>query len=254
MVEGVHWDARLSPADVGFKLVAVNVSDVAAMGGRPEWAMLSLSLPPADEAWIDGFAAGLGEALARWDLALVGGDTTRGRVRTASLSVGGRASPPVLRSGARVGDRVWVAGPLGLAAEAMLSPAPRPEALAWLRRPLPDPAFAQAIAPHVSAMMDVSDGLRTDLRRLCTASGVGAAIESARLPGEGPLAWRVAYGDDYALLFTAPEHPALHAAAAAHGCHLARIGEVTPAEVLLDGGPWPAPAFSHFVPARPPEP
>lgn len=252
MVEGVHWDDRLDAADVGWKLVAVNVSDVGAMGGVPRWAMLALTLPrPLDLAWVKGFAEGFVEASVHWSVPLVGGDTTRGPARVATLSVGGIAARPVGRDGARPGDDLWVAGPLGLAAEAMLSPEPSPAALGWLRRPRPPVAFGAAIAPHVHAMMDVSDGLRTDLARLCRASGVGADVDGSSVPGTGPIGWRVAYGDDYALLVAAPPaaRDALCSAADMFGTPLARIGVVTAdAAPTLDGrSVWPAPLFGHFA-------
>lgn len=252
MVEGVHWDDRLSPADVGWKLVAVNVSDVGAMGGTPTWGLLALSLPrPLDLAWVRAFAAGMAEACARWGLPLVGGDTTRSPgPRVATLTVGGHAPRPVRRDGALPGDDLWIAGPLGLAAEAMLTPDPSPAALAWLRRPEPPVAFARAVAPLVHAMMDVSDGVRTDLPRLCLASGVGARVESVAVPGAGPLAHRLAYGDDYALLFAAPRdaRDALCSHAEMSSTPLARIGSITEeTSVLLDGrSEWPAAAFLHF--------
>lgn len=252
MVEGVHWDDRLDAADVGWKLVAVNVSDVGAMGGVPRWALLALTLPrPLDLDWVRGFADGVVEACAYWSVPLVGGDTTRGPARIVTLSVGGHAPRPVGRDGARPGDDLWIAGPLGLAAEAMLSPSPSASALAWLRRPRPPVGLGAAIAPHVHAMMDVSDGLRTDLARLCRASGVGADVTSAAIAGVGPIGWRIAYGDDYALLMAAPPsaRDALCSAADMFGTPLARIGVVTAgAAPTLDGQPvWPAPLFGHFA-------
>ena len=116
--------------------------------------------------------------------------------------------------------------------------------------PAPTRAFGAAIAPHVHAMMDVSDGLRTDLARLCAASKVGADVESAAIPGSGPISWRIAYGDDYALLIAAPPgaRDALCLAADMLGTPLARIGVVTAdAAPTLDGRPeWPRPLFGHF--------
>jgi thiamine-monophosphate kinase len=253
MVEGVHWDARLSPEDVGWKLVAVNVSDVGAMGGSPTWALLALSLPsPLDRGWVTAFAAGLRAACTRWNLALVGGDTTRGGVRTASLTVGGRAPRPVLRSGGRAGDDVWVTGTLGRAAEGFLADAPRAEALAHLRRPDPPVAFAGAIAGAglASAMLDLSDGLARDLGRLCIASGVGARIDPDAVPGDGPLAWRVGFGEDYELLFCAAEadRDAVRSVASMFGIAVTIVGrlEREPGVRLAGGAPWPASLFEHF--------
>lgn len=257
MVEGTHWDARLAPADVGWKLVAVNVSDIAAMGARPTWAVIAMTVPaPMDRAWVDDFARGVGEACAAFGVVLVGGDTTRGATRSLSLTMGGRPSgAPVLRSGGQPGDDVWVSGILGRSAEAMLSDTPSREALAHLRRPVPPLAFAIALggAGCVHAMMDLSDGLRADLARLCAASGVGARIHAGALPGCGPLAWRTSYGEDYELVFTAPQsaRDAIASFSVMYSTPVHLIGSLSAEpDVALDGHPaapaWPAPRFTHF--------
>lgn len=254
MVEGVHWDGRHAPDDVGFKLVAVNVSDVGAMGGRPRWATLALSLPaPLDRAWAAAFMAGLREALGRWQVALVGGDTTRSPgPRVLTLTVGGRAARPVLRSGGRPGDDVWVTGELGRAAEAYGRAAPSAAALAWWRRPLPPVAFGAALgeAGLATAMLDLSDGLARDLARLCRASGVGARVHAAALPGGRPLAEAVAFGEDYELCFTAAPtaRDAIRSCAAMQGIVASRVGALTadPGLVLHGADGWPASTFDHF--------
>ncbi len=257
MVEGVHWDARLSAADVGFKLAAVNASDIGAMGGRPEWAVLALSLPaPLDRGWVADFQEGLQEGCSRWGIALIGGDTTRSPTRAATLTVGGRASRPILRSGGRPGDTLWVTGALGLAAEGFFADAPRAGASAALRRPSPPVHFGAALAEHAlcSAMMDLSDGLRRDLERLCIASSCGATVDPARVPGDGPLAWRVGFGEDYELLFAvAPEHAdSVRALALTRGVTVSEVGQLQPLQGirLSDGAPWPAALFSHFGPSN----
>jgi thiamine-monophosphate kinase len=253
MVEGVHWDERLSPADVGWKLVAVNVSDLGAMGARPRWATLALTLPrPLDRAWVRDFYAGLADALGHFGVQLVGGDTTRGPARMLSLTVGGAVRRPVLRSGGRPGDELWVTGELGLSAQAFLRAAPGTAALAWFRRPRPPVGFGVALAEAglATAMMDLSDGLAIDLRRLCRASGCGALVQPDALPGTGTLAERVAFGEDYQLLF----------AASAEGAHaicclaeelevpVSKVGCLTESEaVLLAGEEWPPAAFGHFT-------
>jgi thiamine-monophosphate kinase len=253
MVEGVHWDSRLSAADVGWKLVAVNVSDIAAMGGTPTWAVLALSVPsPLDRAWIADFASGLHAACRRWGVQLVGGDTTRGAQRTVSLTLGGVARSPVTRAGGRPDDDIWVTGVLGLAAEGLLADAPRAAALAHLRRPAPrlELAVALAEARLPTAMMDLSDGLRADLARLCAASRCGAEIEVDALPGDTPLAWRACFGEDYELLLTAPRdaRDAVRSVAIRHGVPITRVGRLVPVPGVhrSDGVPWPPPLFSHF--------
>ncbi len=257
MVEGTHWDHRLSPEDVGWKLVAVNVSDIAAMGGRPRWCTLALTLPrPLDRAWVAAFATGVRAACARWEVELVGGDTTRGAVRVASMTMGGVAVRPVLRDGAQVGDDLWVTGTLGRSAEAMLSDSPIEDALAWLRRPQPRLELAATLADagYLHAMMDLSDGLRADLARLCARAQVGAAVDADALPGAGPLGWRTSYGEDWELLFTAPPSAQNAIEAVGRMLHvpLHRIGVVQPAAhgVLLEGHArapaWPDALFGHF--------
>ncbi len=257
MVEGTHWDHRLSPEDVGWKLVAVNVSDIAAMGARPRWCTLALTLPrPLDRGWVAAFAKGVRAACASWEVELVGGDSTRGAVRVASMTMGGVATKPVLRTGARVGDEIWVTGTLGRSAEAMLADAPSAEALAWLRRPEPRLELAVALAEegHVHAMMDLSDGLRADLARLCALSQVGVAVDAGALPGDRPLAWRTSYGEDWELLFTAPPSAqnAIEALGNMSQVFLHRIGVVQPAArgVHLEGHArapsWPDALFTHY--------
>lgn len=252
MVEGVHWDDKLSPADVGWKLVAVNASDLGAMGARPQWATLSLSLPtPLDWAWVEQFAQGLGEACRFFSLPVVGGDTTRGGTRTLVLTAGGVAKAPVLRSTGRVDDDIWVTGSLGRSAVAFLEADPPEEALSWFRRPRPPTAFGVALAEAglVSAMMDLSDGLATDLPRLSSASGCGVHIHSSLIPGIGSLNQRLCFGEDYELLFTAPSahKNAIASLSAMHRTPVTRIGTLTASRSLvLDTDPWPLALFDHF--------
>jgi len=252
MVEGVHWDARLSPADVGWKLAAVNVSDIGAMGGRPRWATLSLTLPrPLDRDWVGAFYGGLAEAFAAYGVALVGGDTTRGPARVAALTVGGTVSRPVLRSGARPGDELWVTGELGRSAQAFLRSECSAEALAWFRRPRPPVAFGAALAEAglPTAMMDLSDGLAADLHRLCAASGCGALVEPDSLPTAGTIAEAVAFGEDFELLFTAAagEDVAICSLAEKFETRVSKVGIVRGSPVVsLIGLEWPRSLFSHF--------
>lgn len=258
MVEGRHWDHRLSAEDVGWKLVAVNVSDIGAMGGRPTWALLALTLPsPLDREWVRGFARGLGAGLRRWGVALVGGDTTGGPARVASLTLGGAASRPIRRSGGVPGDDLYVTGPLGRAAEAFLATHPRAEAAAWFRRPCPPVELGARLGESglVHAMMDLSDGLSKDLTRLCRASGCGAWVDPALLPGEAPLSWKVGFGEDYELLFAAPREArsAVERMSQDIGIPLHRVGALEPGSQprLVGGDDWPKPMDTHF-PEPPP--
>ena len=261
LVEGVHWDARQTPEDLGFKAVLVNASDLAAMGATPRWALLALSLPrPVEAAWVEAFDRGLRQGLHAAGLCLVGGDTTRSPgPRVVGVTVGGAVDPDAClrRDGARVGDEIWVSGTLGDAAAGFLLP----EAPEVLRRAHARPSPPLALGPELASLglatsaMDLSDGLATDLARLCRASGVGAEVQSDALPtsrafvdaGADP-AWRVCFGEDYELLFTAApsSRQSIQASAARLGLRLTRIGRITTGEqALLDGGAWPG-AWTHF--------
>jgi thiamine-monophosphate kinase len=255
MVEGVHWDDKLSPADVGWKLVAVNASDLGATGARPSWCTLSLSLPrPLDLGWAQAFAAGLHAALAAFGVRLIGGDTTRSPgPRVAALTMGGSVARPVGRAGGPPGDLLLVTGTLGDAAAGFAEGGP---GLAWLRRPVPPVSAGVALAESglLHAMMDLSDGLYTDLSRLCAASACGATVDAAALPASPQVAasprrlhHQVAWGDDYQLLLAAPAErlPALRRLAG--GTALTPIGRLDAAAGLrLAGADWPAPALHHF--------
>jgi thiamine-monophosphate kinase len=261
MVQGIHFDDRLSPGDVGWKLVAVNASDVGAMGASPTWAVLSLSLPaPLDRAWVTAFAQGMSEALDAWGIHLVGGDTTGspGPI-TASMTMAGTTTQPIGRSGAQPGDTIWVTGTLGDAAAGFLYGTEA--GLDALRRPKPPVRFGVALnaAVKVNAMMDLSDGLARDLGRMCRSSGLDADIDPAALPA-GPgltgvtdsLAAQVSFGEDYQLLFAtgSDARDAVHRVAELHGVSVHPIGEFgtpkdTPRARLRDT-PWPTPGHSHF--------
>lgn len=259
LVEGVHWDDRSAPQDVGFKAVMVNASDLGATGARPAWLTLSLALPdPPPMAWVEGFARGLHEACRALDLRLIGGDTTRspGPI-VVSISMGGPLAHgrAVQRSGARDGDLLFVTGGLGQAAAGFFGADP---SAAALRRPCPPIALGLALSalPSVHAMMDVSDGLLRDLGRMCAASGLGAELWPERLPigpdvPQGPdgLAWATAWGDDYALLVAiSPEGAAIaEATAQALGFPLSPVGQLRAGSgVQLRGADAPAPLFDHF--------
>jgi thiamine-monophosphate kinase len=234
MVEGVHWLPGQDMADVAWKLVAVNLSDLAAKGAEPLGVLLGHMLGDGDER----FLAGLAEVLEAYDVPLLGGDTVAGGPpRALGLTAIGRATcvPVPARSGARVGDAVWLAGSVGGAMIGFegLAGGTGGDSAAY-RRPRPLLAEGRALAPHVTAMMDVSDGLLLDAARLADASGVTIDLACAQVPLAAPEARRadaLRWGDDYALLFTAP-------AGAIPPVEAACIGRVLPrgnAAVLLDG-------------------
>ena len=212
MVEGVHWLPGQDPADVAWKLVATNLSDLAAMGAEPIGVLLGYSLGGNDLRFIEG----LREALLAFDVPLLGGDTVGGgAVQVHAMTALGRAThrPVPSRSGAQVGDGVWLTGTVGgamLGFDAVRSGLDDPANRQAFCRPLPLLAEGRALAPQVTAMMDVSDGLLLDASRLGEASGVTLALDSGAIPlaegvtqaGRGDEALR--WGDDYQLLFTLP--------------------------------------------------
>lgn len=217
MVEGVHWLAGADPADVAWKLLAVNLSDLASKGARPLGILLGFAL--GDDDWDCAFAEGLKSALAQYQVLLLGGDTVKGgEVRMLSMTAIGAAthSPVPSRSGARAGDALYVTGSLGNALagfEGAVAGQSQPLALVEAyQRPKPLLAEGKALAPLVHAMMDVSDGLLLDASRMAAASGLGISIDLAALPlsphyigakgsnREARLS-AASWGDDYQLLF-----------------------------------------------------
>ncbi len=230
IIQGVHIREDEDLADIAWKLVAVNLSDLAAKGAKPLGVLVSHMLGEGD----DRFVEGLREILETYDVALLGGDTVRaeGRRVWGCTAIGKATHAPVPdRRGARPGDAVYVTGELG---RAMLGMDERGSASAndlAYRRPRPLLAEGQALAPHVSAMMDISDGLLLDCWRMARASGVRFVLESAPIPVADPTrpADCMRWGDDYQLLFTVPADRTLPVPA-----H--RIGQVIegPAALQLD--------------------
>ena len=245
MVEGVHTLPGQDPADIAWKLVATNLSDLAAKGARPIGVLLGHMLG-ADDA---RFVAGLTEVLARYDVPLLGGDTTSGGPpRAWGLTAIGRAThqPVPSRAGAKAGDRVWVTGPLGAAMAGFeaLRDGTGADSVPF-RRPLACLAEGEVLAPLVTAMMDISDGLLLDASRMAEASGVTLALVSADVPIAAPEQRRtdaLRWGEDYELLFTLP-------AAVEPTVSAWRIGEVLDrgtAPLVLDGEPPAGPlGYEH---------
>jgi thiamine-monophosphate kinase len=258
LVEGRHFLPDAPADSVGHQALAVNLSDLAAMGAEPAWALLSLSLPQADEAWLEGFASGLYALAGRHGVAVVGGDTVRGP-RVVSITALGfvERGAALRRDGARVGDLVYVSGWPGEAAAGLellqrgRAVAPVDALVRRCRYAEPRLALGRALRGVATAAMDVSDGLLGDLGKLCAASGVGARLELERLPVSGELAARhgagdcerlvLAGGDDYELLFTLPDSAAAAAEAAlARVCAVHCIGRIEAqagVRCLRDGRP-----------------
>jgi thiamine-monophosphate kinase len=221
LVAGVHFGVDTHPRDLGYKTMAVNLSDLAAMGAEPAWAMLALTLPTADGEWLAEFAAGLFRLAEEHDVQLVGGDTTRGPL-TITMQVQGFVPPgqALRRSGARPGDLVYVSGDLGAAALALRwrqGAAEPPDAAALMERldrPRPRILEGRALRGIATAAIDVSDGVAADLGHILQASGVGATVCVEDLPMCEAVAAQVELdgnwdlplsgGEDYELCFTVP--------------------------------------------------
>lgn len=229
LVAGVHFLPDTDPKNLGWKTLAVNLSDLAAMGARPRWATLAGALPAADETFIAKFADGLFACAAEYGIELVGGDTTRGPL-TLSVTALGEVAPgaALRRDGAKAGDLIWVSGRPGLAALGLAHlqgrvtlPEPWPRlCVGALEKPRPRVVLGQALVGIASAAIDVSDGLLADLGHIAERSALAARVKLVQLPqlrdlaGSGQrydadlrriaLECQLAGGDDYELCFTAP--------------------------------------------------
>lgn len=223
LVSGRHFEPDVDPVALGHKALAVNLSDLAAMGADPAWATLALTLPQADEAWLASFMKGFAGLADAFGVQLVGGDTTRGPLSITLTVFGFLSADAVLRrDAARPGDRVYVSGTLGDAGLALairqgrLQDQQESQGLGErLDRPQPRVRLGQELAACSRCCVDVSDGLLADLAHICERSGVGAVIELEKLPlspalqqhvrGSGDWTLPLSAGDDYELLFTVPE-------------------------------------------------
>lgn len=269
LVEGVHFPPGLLPEDIGYRVLAVNLSDMAAMGAEPAWALLTLTLPAAEQEWLRGFASGLHELARQHGTAIVGGDTTSGPL-TATIAIAGFVPPgqALRRSGAKPGDGIWVSGTPGDAAAGLAALSGRLDAPAELcdtlirrfTRPEPRLSLGLVLRGTATACIDVSDGLAGDLGKLCDASKVGAEIDSTLLPRSAALRGAVdpeagrhfvlTGGDDYELLFTLPAGRDAAELQRGAGVVLTRIGTIVAGYGLeVDGAPLGRDAvhgFDHF--------
>lgn len=223
LVAGTHFLADADPFQLGWKSMAVNLSDMAAMGALPKWATLSIALPTADEPWLTAFAKGLLACANRYQVDLIGGDTTRGPL-AISLQIIGEVKPgrALKRAAAQVGDEIWVSGTLGGAAMALaalqgcyaLSQDELDVCLPALHLPQPRVQLGLVLSPLAHSAIDISDGLLADVGHLLEASGTGAEIRLRDIPCNQVVNSRLqesqvqqmvlAGGDDYELCFTAP--------------------------------------------------
>ena len=277
LVAGTHFFADTDPTQLGWKTLAVNLSDLAAMGAKPRWVLLAGSLPEANEAWLSTFAEGLFACAKRYAVDLIGGDTTRGPLNLCITALGEvPAGKALRRDGARPGDDLWISGQPGLAALGLAQlqnktglPEPlKARCITTLQRPLPRVELGQALQNRALAnsAIDVSDGLLADLGHIAERSGVTAAVfatQLPRLPGgvDAALARQaqLAGGDDYELIFSAApdKRSAIAELAAELDLPLWRIGQISEAtgncggtvKLLDDNGhdtPLTYKGFDHF--------
>ena len=243
LVADVHFLESQPASSVGHRALAVNLSDIAAMGAVPRWATLSLTLSEVNENWLNGFADGFFELADRHEVALIGGDTTKGPLAVC-VTVGGEVEPEgvLRRTGAQPGDFVYLSGKIGGAAAALSSPEGYADpvlhrALCW---PQPRTELGSALGGIANSAVDVSDGLLADLGHVLSASrGLGADIEADSLPlfesavallgRQSALALALGGGDDYELCFTAPKHRHQEVLETGHrlGQELFQIGQIT---------------------------
>ncbi len=275
LVQGVHFSQATSAYDIGWKALAVNLSDLAAMGADPAWFTLALTLPDSTEAWLTQFSRGLFDLANQYKLPLIGGDTTRGPL-TVTVQIGGTvpAGEALLRTGATAGDHIYVSGTLGDAALALqimtgvitADESEYPDLLTHLNRPLPRIAEGRELRGIASCAIDISDGLLADLGHILAASGCGADIFQPRLPfsasaqrllAQYPELWRslISGGDDYELCFcVAPQNIVrLTQIAQQYGFHFTEIGRVVAGSELhcldANGKPLAIPltGYRHFA-------
>ena len=248
LVVGRHFIPTVEPTSLGHKALAVNLSDLAAMGATPAWATLSLTLPGADahwQTWLKHFMAGFRALADQHQVQLVGGDTTRGPL-SITVQVHGFVAPgqALRRDAAQVGDNIYVSGTLGDAGLALLNQKSRytltktaqQQVAERLNRPTPRIELGQALIKYAHAAIDISDGLGSELRHLCQASGVGAQIQAEQLPlslavqhyihQTGDWQLPISAGDDYEILFTVPQHQKIAVQQAALSTPIHCIGQI----------------------------
>ncbi len=273
LVEGVHFFPDVDPQALGHKALAVNLSDLAAMGAMPRWTMLSLALPDVDTRWLEGFSRGFFALADKHGVDLIGGDTTRGPLNISVQIMGEvRQGRALRRDGAKIGDDIWVSGQLGDAAAAVahrrgelnLEQAALDRCRIRLDWPTPRVALGLELNTLAHSAIDVSDGLLGDLAHICERSGVGAKVEYSAVPcsadllplrGQARVSRAIlAGGDDYELCFTAVPERAdeIEALSTTLDVALTRIGRIVEgnAVAVFDaaGRPLPVkdPGFDHF--------
>ncbi|WP_295801047.1 thiamine-phosphate kinase [uncultured Microbulbifer sp.] len=265
LVAGVHFPAQADPYRIASRALRVNLSDLAAMNATPLWFTLALTLPESNAEWLEGFARGIADTAHLFDIALVGGDTTKGPL-SITIQVTGASEQPLRRDGAGAGDSVFVSNTLGAASAALpillgeyrAGEAQKQQAEEAFYFPQPQFELVQKLAGYASAGLDISDGLLADLGHICNASHLGAQLELEKVPvaelarSVNPataLETAVTGGDDYQLCFTVPER---HLDAVAQlDLPVTAIGRMSAGSGIqcrFNGAPWQAghAGYRHF--------
>ena len=218
LIENIHFLKNTNPSHLGWKSLAVNLSDIAAMGATPKWATLSISLPKINHAWLKKFSKGFFKCADKFGIDLIGGDTTKGPLSISITIMGeSKKDEALLRSGAKINDDIWVTGQLGLASMGLanlqgqlkLPPRIKMKCIRALEIPTPKTFLGSYLSRYANSCIDISDGLIQDLRHILKASKVGASLLLNDIPCEKFIHTSKQYqfvlngGDDYELLFTA---------------------------------------------------
>ena len=273
LVEGIHFLPDISAEDLAWRLVSASVSDLAAMGARPLWLSLAITLPDGNQEWLAAFSRGLKAALSAYSIRLIGGDTTSGAMRVLTAHVQGAVKPEqaLKRSDAQIGDLIFVSGTLGdsrAGLELLSHSAGEAAANEFLTqrflRPTARVELGRKLTRLASSAIDISDGLLADLSHILKSSDVGALVHLEQLPLSSALLasysqlqaqeWAATGGEDFELCFTVPaeRQAELQALSAELGLALTCIGEICSGnelQVLLQGEPWlptGAQGFDHF--------
>jgi len=246
LISGVHFPESTSAQDIGYKSLAVNLSDLAAMGAEPAWVSLAISLPEPDESWLYQFMLGFNQLVEQYNICLTGGDTTQGSL-SVTINITGfvNAQKALRRSNAKTGDYIYVTGDIGdagLGLKAILNNLPEAHDLSYcinrLNRPVPQIMAGKILSQFAVAAIDISDGLLADLNHICQASRVGAVLNVEQLPVSDTLLayykqkpdWLnvITAGDDYELCFTCSKIQSVEVEALMqqHEIKLTRIGEI----------------------------
>lgn len=245
-IENVHFFANTSASDIAYKALAVNLSDIAAMGAKPKYFTLNLTLPKIDESWIDEFSTSLKNLANEFNVSLIGGDTTKGDL-SITITIIGECENPLLRSSAKVGDGVFVSGELGGAKlgleQIKQGKTPDKLALKKLNRPQPQIELGLQLRGIATSCIDISDGLVQDLGHILEQSNVGANIESGKIPvfSGSNLEYALYGGDEYRLCFTASVHQVKEIK------NITQIGEINNSNIFtLDNKPVKIQGYNHF--------